>query len=171
MGLGYTEMYKEGSMRILRVFAPVALVSLIVASVSLEAQQSQQVVKWNDGKTQTITSPLPVADTLAAIKGYFDRLEAGFETPPGPDFIYTVWDNDHRCGIGFNRCQDRSRVQVVTEGTTTTVKVRVYQRKREGGLSPKPWPEDNETKVDDKLTTKLVGDLKTALAAAAGGGK
>jgi len=117
--------------------------------------------KLKDGEPAVIPTTLAPIAVTKTLKTFFESRNADYKIEG--DRISTEWGHNRRCGIG-NRCEDRAVVQVIDNNGAATVRVRVFQRKHEGGINKKPWVEDGDSKGD--LTAQFAAELESVLAAA-----
>ena len=118
-----------------------------------------------DGEVAIIFTALPESDATAKIKAYFNSKDVDFTVNADTGRINSDWYGERRCGIGFNRCANRAMVRVLSEQGQITVRVQVFERKREGGINEKPWNENSKNK--GKETAQLAVELETFLAGGA----
>jgi hypothetical protein len=117
--------------------------------------------KVKDGETAVITTTLSPADATAKVKAYFNGKDIDFTVNLDTGRIISDWYGERRCGIGFNRCANRANVRVIGENGTTVRRVQVFERKREGGISEKPWNENSTSR--GRETGELADILETYL--------
>ncbi|MBX4191789.1 MAG: hypothetical protein KW804_03250 [Candidatus Doudnabacteria bacterium] len=118
-------------------------------------------VRVKDGEAAIIKVEMPTQAAEASVKAYFNSQNIDFTVNPDTNRIISGWYGARRCGPGIQHCEYRAHVRVVDNAGATDVQVQVFERKREGGASPKGWNENNTSKGE--WTTKLVADLRPAL--------
>ncbi len=118
--------------------------------------------KLKNGEPAVVATTLSPAAATKTLKAFFENRND--LTKIEGDRISTEWARNRRCGIG-NRCEDRVVIQISDNAGAATLRVRVYQRKHEGGINKKPWVEDGDSKGD--LTAQLASELESFLGTAA----
>jgi hypothetical protein len=118
-------------------------------------------VRVDDGRAAVFQTRLAAPEATARVKAWFDGKNVDYSVNPDTGRITSDWFGQRRCGPGFQHCANKAAVRIVGENGQTTVSVQVFERKREGGLSPKPWDENSTTK--GKQTTEVAMDLYAAL--------
>lgn len=133
--------------------------------IALEHDESGRVnkapAKVADGEAATLVTSLSVTDALSKVKGFFNSKNIDFTVNADTNRVISDWHNERGCGPGFNKCADRASVRVTSEGGRTTVIVQVFERKREAGISPKPWNENAKSK--GKATAELAAVLSSVI--------
>jgi len=129
-------------------------VAMVASSLSAE--------KLKDGEAAVISTVLSEADATAKVKAYFNSKDIDFSVNQDTGRIVSDWYGERRCGPGFYRCANKATVRVVAENGAVTVRVQVFERKREAGINEKPWKENSASKGKEtgELVTELAGVLK-----------
>jgi hypothetical protein len=121
-----------------------------------------RTTKLADGEPAVIQTHQSQILATATVKRYFDSKNVDYTVTPDTGRIISEWFDERRCGPGFYRCANRAVVRIASEGGQTVVRVQVIERKREGGVSEKPWAESSKSK--GKQTAELSAELETLLA-------
>lgn len=122
-----------------------------------------QIGKFKDGEAAIFRTALSPADAMARIKAYFDGKNIDYTVNADSGRVNSNWYNERGCGPGIQRCANKASVRITAEEGQTVIQVQVFERKREAGLSPKPWNENSTSKA------KETGELATALETILGG--
>jgi hypothetical protein len=133
---------------------------VVCVAVGITAPALAQKLK--DGEPTVISTALSGPDATAKVKAYFNGKNVDFTVNPDSGNILSDWYGEHRCGPGFYRCANRAMVRVTADGGKTTLRVQVFERKREGGINEKPWKEGTTSK--GKETAELGAELDTFVA-------
>lgn len=118
-------------------------------------------IKVKDGEAAVIATAMSAASALSKVKDYFNNKDVDFTVNADTARLVTDWYGERRCGPGFNRCANKAMVRVATEDGKTIVRIQVIERKRETGLSDRPWRENTNSK--GKETSELAEKLRTLL--------
>jgi hypothetical protein len=113
-----------------------------------------------NGEPAFIRTTLPKNQAMSKTKSYLDSKQF-FDLAVESDRISSGWAWDRRCGPGIQHCEDRVVADFSLEGSQTVVRLRVIERKREGGLSEKPWHENSESR--GKETSLMASELQRRL--------
>jgi len=117
--------------------------------------------KLKDGEAATVRTSMSEPEATARVKAYFNSKNIDFTVNPDTNRVISDWYGERRCGPGFHRCANKANVRVLTEEGRTTLRIQVFERKREGGMNQKPWKEDTNSK--GKETAEFAATLETFL--------
>ena len=139
------------------------LASLALWGLPLSAKgQEQFKINVKNGETAVVVTSLSATDATAKVKAYFNGRDINFTVNKDTEAIVTDWFGERRCGPGFYRCAVRANVRVVADGGSSTLRIQVFERKREGGMNEKPWKENSNT--HGKETSELASALEAFIA-------
>jgi len=126
------------------------------------ATASAQPKELKNGEPAVINTALTEKDAITKVKAFLNGRNLDFNVNPDTDGILTDWFDDRRCGPGIQHCANRASVRITLEDSKTVIRVQVMERKREGGLSEKPWHDNSESR--GKETAKFSAELEAYLA-------
>ncbi len=132
------------------------------------AGNAPKMWKLKDGESAAIRTNLTPDQATTKLIEYFNSKDQVFLPKVESGVITTDWGMNRGCGIGFNKCENKARVAVTKDASGTVLNLQVVRRKREAGLTPKNFPEDNKINGDE--TSKMANEIEVLLNSRAAGG-